>query len=31
MSVVIGTKLRMKLKITTYMCVNCRAFVVNIF
>ena len=31
MSVVIGTKLHMKLYITKCMCANFRAFVVNIF
>ena len=31
MSVVIGTKLHIKLYITKYMCANFRGFVVNIF
>ena len=31
MSIVIGTKFRMKLYITKYICANCLAFVINIF
>ena len=31
MSIVVGTKLHMKLYITKYICANFRAFVINIF